>query len=237
MYKRLLIIFLLSGHIIANAQVKVSPHSKMMFQKSSFGFISQLPPAPPRTLGSSYYADDWYTTDLFLKGETKLEGVKVKLDLISHNLEILHEGAVKVLPGNLVLSFQWITSTGNQEAFVRANYVTTEGLKLVGFLRLITDTEPFKLVEYHSTETLSANYNAALDVGSKDHQILRKTRSIIVKENLLLELKGGKKKCVSDFKEIFQTDVSEIIKEFNIDIRDEEGVILLLKQLNYSNPG
>jgi hypothetical protein len=234
-YKLIILFLFLSATSVA--QVKVSPHSKLMFQKTAFGFISELPRAAPETLGSSYYSEDWLIADLFLKGETLLEGAKVKLDLSSQNFDIFYEGEVKLLPGDKVLSFHWITKEGAQEGFVRGTYTTIEGLKLTGFLKLLSDTEPFKLVEFYATETISANYNPQLDVGNKDHQIVKKTRTFIAKDKLLLEVKGGKKKFINDFKDAFQTDVSGIIKELDIDIRDEDGLIALLKQLNYTNPG
>ncbi len=208
-----------------------------MFQKSGYGFVSELPPAPPGTLGSSYYSEEWQTADVFLKGETKLENIKMKLDLSRQSFEVFHEGSIKLLPGDRVLSFHWMNSKGEQEAFVRADHITAEGLKITGFLKLITDTEPFRLVEYFTTETLSANYNAALDVGSKDNQIVKKSRLFIAKDKLMLEVKGGKKKFITDFKSTFQTDVSGIIKEFGIDPRDEQELSVLLSQLNYSTPG
>ena len=232
-----LLIILLFLSTTAIGQVKVSPHSKLMFQKSAFGFVSELPPAPPGTTGTTYYEDEWLMADLFLKGETKLEGVKVKLDLSSQNFEIWHEGNIKLLPGDKVLSFQWMTSQGIQEAFVRGNYFTAEGFKISGFLKLLSDTAPFKLVEFYSTEIVAANYNVALDVGTKDNQIVKKTRMFVAKENLLLEVKGSRKKFINDFKQTFQTDISDVMKEFDIDTRDDESLVMLLKQLNYSNPG
>jgi hypothetical protein len=234
--QRLLIPFLfLSASTVA--QVKVSPHSKLMFQKSAFGFISELPRAESKTLGSSFYSDEWLTADLFLKGETKLEGVKVKLDLQSQNFDILYEDDVKLLPGDKVLSFQWITTDGTPEAFIRGTYNTVEGLTITGFLKLMSDTEPFRLVEFYTTETVSANYNPQLDVGNRDHQIVKKVRTFVAKDKLLVEVKGSRKKFINDFKDAFQTDVSGIIKEFDIDTRDEDELIVLLKQLNYTNPG
>lgn len=215
----------------------VSPHSKLMFQRSPLGFISELPPPPPVTAGSAYYDEGWLTTDLFLKNETKLEGVKVKLDLSSQNFEILHEGAIKILPGDRVLSFQWISRKGAQEVFMRGDFTTAEGLKVTGFVKLLSDTEPFRLIEFFTVEKLSANYNPQLDVGTKDHQIVKKSRTFVAKDKLILEVKGGKKKFISDFKDIFQTDVSGIVKEFDIDTRDDQELLVLLKQLNYSNPG
>lgn len=235
MYRLFTLAILLSS--VSYAQVNVSPHSRMMFQKSAFGFVSELPPAPPKTIGSTYYEEDWLLADLFLKGETKLEGVRVKLDLSSQSFEILHDGAIKVLPGDQVLSFQWRNTNGEQEAFVRGNYVTAEGLPINGFFKLVSDSEPYKLLELYTTEKLSSNYNQQLDVGRKDHQIVKKVRTFIAREKLLLEVKGGKKKLISEFKETFQTDVTAIIKEFDIDTHDEQELLVLIKQLNYSNPG
>lgn len=233
---RFTIVLLLSS-TFTFAQVKVSPHSKLMFSSNSLGFVSELPRAAPKTVGTAYYEEGWLLADLFLKGETKLEGLRVKLDLSTHNFEILHGDEIKLLPGDKVLSFQWVTSEGTPEVFVRGNYITGEGLKVNGFLKMISDTEPYKLLEFFTTETISANYNPQLDVGSKDHQVVRKARTFIAKDKLLLEVKGGKKKFIQDFKQTFQTDVSQIVKEFDIDTRDDEELIVLLKQLNYSSPG
>lgn len=235
MYKALFLVLVMST--AGFTQVMVSPHSKLMFQRSPLGFISELPPPPPGTVGSAFYDDAWLTADLFLKNETRLEGVKVKLDLSSQNFEVLHEGEIKVLPGNRVLSFQWITSKGIQEVFVRGDYITAEGLMLNGFMKLLSDTEPFRLVEFITVEKLSANYNPQLDVGSKDHQIVKKSRTFVAKDKLVLEVKGGRKKFINDFKTIFETDVSGIVKEFDIDTHDDQELLVLLKQLNYSSPG
>lgn len=231
------LLLMLLGSTTAFGQVKVSPHSRLMFSRSPLGFVSELPPAAPKTIGESYYDENWLTADLFLKGETKLEGLKVKLDLATHNFEILHEGNVKLLPGDKVLSFQWVNATGIPEVFVRGSYVTADGLKVNGFLKLLSDTEPFKLLEYHTIETVSANYNVQLDVGNKDHQLVKRSRTFVAKDKLIFEVKGGKKKFINDFKETFQTDVSHIIKEFDIDTRNEDELLVLLKQLNYTNPG
>jgi hypothetical protein len=235
MHKAFIFFFLIAT--AGFGQVQVSPHSKLMFQRVAQGFVSELPPPPPSTIGTTYYDEEWLAADIFLKGETKLENVRVKLDLSSQNFEILHEGSIKILPGDRVLSFQWINGKGVQEAFVRGDYITSEGLKLTGFMKLLSDTEPYKLLEFATVEKLQANYNPQLDVGTKDHQIVKKFRTFIARDKLVLEVKGGKKKFITDFKEIFQTDVSTIVKEFNIDTRDDEELLVLLKQLNYSSPG
>lgn len=232
-----LLLFLVLCSTVTFSQVKVSPHSKLMFSSQSLGFVSELPRAAPKTVGTSYYEEGWLMADLFLRGETKLEGVKVKLDLSTHNFEILHDGDVKMLPGDKVLSFQWVTSEGIPEAFIRGSFITADGFKVLGFLKLISDTEPFRLLEFFTTETISANYNPQLDVGSKDNQIVKKSRTFVAKDKLLLEVKGSKKKFINDFKQTFQTDVSQIIKEFDIDTRKDEELVVLLKQLNYSSPG
>ncbi len=234
---RTFLFFILLISFKASAQVRVSPHSRLFFQPKSFGFISELPPAPPEVVGSSFYSETYATTDFFLRDNTRVDRVQSRWNISDQNFEIMHEGKVKMLPGTAVMSFQWISEQGQTEVFVKNTYYSPEGIPVKGFFRILTEEKSFNLVERPWIEKLSANYNRALDVGTKDHQLVRKSTLYILKDNLALEVKGSRKRFAESFKKSFRVDVRTMLKEFDISLKKTEDLVKLVSKLEETSVG
>lgn len=230
--KKFCSLFLLFIPIAVLAQTKVSPHSKPVFQKVPNGFISELPVAPPQTVGSYFYSESWQTATLYLLGNNaKLEDVPVRLNLKDNYFEIQHNQSVKVLQGSKVQSFEWTLTDGSTETFVNAQQYRLQGTPSTGFFKILKDGT-YQLIELTTTEILQANYNVALDVGNKDHLITKHAKLFLAKEHQLLEVNTNKKKLIKEFEEVFQKDISVYVDQYRINPKQLQDVYLLVTHLN-----
>jgi hypothetical protein len=214
-------------------QTQVSPHSRLYFHKIPTGFVSELPMAPPGTVGSYYMDEAWRRTVLYMADNGKLEDVDTRLNLQNNSFEIRHEQSVKVLMGTKVVSFEWTAADGQTEAFINARHYLLDGVPMTGFFKVLEDGN-YQLLRLMKTEVLPANYNVALDVGSKDNQITKVTRYYVSKDHKLIEVTSGKKKFNRAFKETFDEDISTLTDELNPKKQDDLSV--LVSRLNKELP-
>jgi hypothetical protein len=214
-------------------QSPVNPHSRVFLNKAPMTFVSELPVAPPGTVGSYYLEESWKRTVLYLTDQGKLEDVETRLNLQNNSFEILYEQSVKVLSGAKVMSFEWTSADGKTEVFVSARTYKLDGVPMKGFLKLMEDGT-YQLLMQVKTEVVPANYNVALDVGSKDNQITKVTRYYVSKNNTLVEVTSGKKKFTRAFKETFDEDISTLTSELNPKKTDDLSV--LVSRLNKEMP-
>jgi hypothetical protein len=161
-------------------------------------------PMPEKELiGDGYLSLKWNPGSLSLYGTEKLvEGYPLRLDLLKNELELRTKSGIKVIDSKKINSFVWMDSlTKIPEYFVNAkDYKSEEGIPFIGFFRIIVDGRMplFKLTEAYIKKS---NYNAALDVGSRDDKIIKKDHFYYAIDGVAYDVPGSKKKFVTIFKE------------------------------------
>jgi hypothetical protein len=79
-------------------------------------------------------------------------------------------------------------------------------------------------------EVISADYNAALDVGRKDNEVVLKKKYFIVKDKSWIEVDRNNSRFRDEMIRIFGTEIETYIR--NTNTKKEENLLELVKELN-----
>jgi hypothetical protein len=158
-----------------------------------FGLIKELHSKGGEVKGSSYLNEDWITSVVYLKpghfSIDKFEGIRIKANLQSNEIEILTEAGIKLIGSSIFDRFEWINpDTNEKEEYVNCNKFSVGGSRLDGFCRISGDK--IRLVGRNYVEIIKSNYNVAMDVGSKEDQVIKKSKCYLLDNNVLMECKN-----------------------------------------------
>ncbi|MBS1555006.1 MAG: hypothetical protein JSU09_08760 [Bacteroidetes bacterium] len=151
------------------------------------GSIPNLPSAPPGLQGDVYLTPHFQESSFTLfKEEQKVSGFFSKLDLQRHEFNLITPQGVRVLNGDLVRSVVSLDSLTKipHYYFNGKSFKSAAGIPSVGFYELLVEGE-IPLLKKTELEFLKANFNPALNVGSKDHKYLKNHFFYYLKNGLI----------------------------------------------------
>jgi hypothetical protein len=158
-----------------------------------FGLIKELHSKGGEVKGSSYLNEDWITSIVYLKpghfSIDKFEGIRIKANLQSNGIEIETEAGIKLIESSIFDKFEWTNpQTNEKEEYVNCNKFSVGGTRLDGFCRISGDK--IRLVSRNYVEIIKSNYNVAMDVGSKEDEIIKKSKCYLLTDDVLIECKN-----------------------------------------------
>ncbi len=178
---------------------------------------------------SIYLYDDWIPANVLVHqpaGDVvQVKDIPVKLDLTTSALEVQTAGGIRLLPLSKVEKFEWTNPrTLSKEVFVNGRDFIFNGVKVEGYCAISGDL--LKMVTHYSVEIIPADYNVALDVGSKEDRAIKKTRHYLLRGNELVEF--TRKSVVS-----LMPDEGDAIKQFirknRVDFDEEADLQSLIR--------
>jgi len=232
MKKLITLLLMLSGTSVLYGQASTNEgldNSDVWFGN----LIKELPLRAPETKGSYYLDEEWKMSNITMMTNGVIKGYPAKLDLKQYELDIKVGDQVKVIKLLKVKEFKWINSSGDSSKFVNTEhlYGVVDGTgrmmqELVG-----NTTSLYKYVETYIQE---ANYNKAMGVGQKDHQIKIKSLYYLGKNGRLSLISPKIKKNQGLFGDNYDK-VFEFAKANKLKLSREEDLIKVVKFLNGSN--
>jgi hypothetical protein len=194
------------------------------------GTIQTLPPAPPDVVGDDMLNQHFQKATFLLNDSSLLEGLPVKYYITRNEFDVKTKAGLRALKGDRVKSFVWIDSaTKRPQVFINAReFKRPDGTQGVGFFQLITEGK-VGLIKQTEVIFKEANYHVALNVGSRDHKLIKKTHYYYLINNTFSPL--PKKKLESIFPD-HQTDVQRFIKINAIDAAREDHLQALFDYYN-----
>ena len=145
-------------------------------------------------------------------------------------MEIKVSNGVRVLTLEKVKSLVWIDSiTQRPHYFVNARDFPDETNELSGLLEVLVDGT-IALFKHQTAHIKKADYNAALNVGSRDDKIVHKTNYYFLLNNQFNIIKGKKllaKKIPS---------IATWLSENDFDFDSQKDLILIFEKVKQSNP-
>ena len=175
--------------------------------------------------GSGYLHEDWVLADVVMAGDRKIfRDLMVKVDVQHNLLEIQYNDEIKLLNASQTLSF---TVKPDKDTFLTRNALEPDLPE--GFYKLLYNGEAALLIHY-LTDIKRANYNVALDVGSKDDEIIIVNQYYVILEGELLQVENTRKKLIKQFDSNRQ--VSNYIRDMKVNPKNEEDLINLVKYIN-----
>ena len=226
---KFLLLFAFSTPLIISAQGTRQISDPVV--NNQFGYLSQVPPKAPGLVGSIYLNEDWKKATLNLRKTTlnigKLVDIELKLDLKTNTFELQTDKDVKVLGGSNVESFTWLNDPKSTEVkYINCDKFSFGGTKLEGFGRVVAEGRKLSLIEHHYLEFIKADYNVALDVGSKDHKLVKRAKLYFLKDNQLIP---ASKRSVQAVMADQEQQVSRYTKEQKLSVKEEQDLATLVR--------
>ena len=194
------------------------------------GIIDEFPPAPPKTIGSTYINDEWSMGSLVLFTSAILVDYPMKYDLKNEQLEINHKGNVKVCPLEKIKTFSWIQyGSSDSLHFVNSRYLSkvkkNNPETILNRLYVGHNSSLYK--EYY-LDLKEATYVPALDMGKKDNKILVKKTYYALIDNSFYKLNSSLKKNKTVFVDNYNS-MESYQKKYKLKFKNEKDLIELLK--------
>lgn len=160
-----------------------------------------------------------------------LAGVPVRLDLLAHEIEV-RAGAsnIKAVKATAVRYVDINNSFGTVSRYINAHEYQMDGQILPGFFEQLV-TGKLDLLLYPSAYIRRANYNMALNTGSKDDELMKKQDWYVVREKQATKFSPGKKailELMADKKEQVET----FLKTEKPDLKSRAGLMSVFVYYN-----
>lgn len=159
------------------------------------GMLAGIPQAAPGVVGDSFLKN--YFSDaafLLFDQEQVVSGYQMKYDIQRDDFYLLQNRVVRVLEGTKVRNFVMIDSLSRSRMqFINGRLLKDEaGAPLSGFFEVLTDGK-LALLRKTDIEILAPDFHPALNVGSKDHRVVKRQVLFYAREGVVGKLPAGKK--------------------------------------------
>lgn len=218
---------LVSGYVLA--QVSRTEGMIDLSNDMSHTLVKEIPFEPITDKGSHFFFDDWHSGLIELENGIFIKTDAIKYDLENNRFEIKTKNAVKLLDGDKVKQYQLDKDQG-QLNFINAEYFTINNVPMYGFFQILSDGIT-KLLVRTTVGVKQANYNVAIDMGSKQNEIIKTETLYLFINNQLNEIKKNKKKILKLFG-LKATEIERFSKSEKLSFKVKND---LVKIVNYYN--
>ncbi len=216
------------------SQFAIDQLSRSNFSRPDNAIIG-IPVPPGRTIGDTYADSKWNIGSVMIANKnTLVEGYLMKYDVKGQVIEIRSAAGIRLLEVRNVAHMVWIDSLTQQPRFfVSASRYKEDGAPLVGLLEVLADGNR-TLFRKTYLETKSPTYNIALDAGSRDTEILKKSAFYYNVGEDLVQIKT-KKKFLAGLGE-HRADVEAYMKEHDLDVKKSDELSKIFAFYNSKLP-
>lgn len=191
-------------------------------------------PLPPGEVEGDYYLNtDFQPAQFVLATSTKLyEDFMIRYDLRSNLIEINYDDGIRGLDGNKVKYFE-LASPRGYIRYINSSQTGGSGEDLPAnlFLQVMVDDD-IPLYRYEKIHVKKADYNIALNVGSRNDEIIKKPAYLTIVNGKAIELKKGKKSNIFTLIPSKENELRALAKKEKIKLNTEEDFIYLIRKLN-----
>lgn len=182
-------------------------------------------------IGDAYLNKTWNKSSILMYDVEKLaEGYPTRINLQEANLEIKASNGIRVLSLEKVKSLVWIDSiTQHTHYFVNAREFSVQNNELSGLLEVLVDGN-VALMKHTTAYIKKADYNVALNVGSREDKIIRKTKYYFLKDNQFNSIKS-KKSLLQKF-----PAMEAWLSENSFDLDNQRDLVSIFEKINQANP-
>ena len=193
------------------------------------GFVTEIPMASPKTVGSSLLYDQWLTSNLDFGSKGKASGLYIRYDVLNSIFDIRLKDKVKSIDGSLVERFSLVDTLGKTHFYVNCNQFKNEKSPFTGFFEILVEGK-YQLFLKTEAVIIESTYVPALDLGEKNNKIDQKTAHYIAREKDALKVPSSKKALGQLFPEI--NGLVKYMKSAKINLRSEVDLKKLVTYMN-----
>lgn len=185
------------------------------------GMLAGIPQAAPGVVGDSFLKN--YFSDaafLLFDQEQVVSGYQTKYDIQKDDFYLLQNRVIRVLEGSRVRNFVLVDSiTKARHQFISGKLLKDEtGAPLLGFFEVLSDGK-MALLKKTEIEIKAPDFHPALNVGSKDHRVVKHQLLFYAREGVVGKVPSGKKILM-----LFpgqEETMAKFIKVNNLDLKSE----------------
>ncbi|WP_373521121.1 carboxypeptidase-like regulatory domain-containing protein [Aquiflexum sp.] len=193
-----------------------------------------IPPDPKRLIGNFYLDTKWNKASILLyKDDEIIEGYFVRYNINSNNFELRAEDSdeATAIAGHRVRNIVWVDSKHRvPRYFVNGMDLKDEGVPIAGFFEVLVDGK-MPLVRRTVASIKESNYNAALMVGNRNDEIIKRFVYYYIQDNNLFEIPKKKKKVFQIFGEKSK-EMEAFAIENNMSLREPSNWFNLITHYN-----
>ena len=157
-------------------------------------------------------------------GSDSLTGVPIRLDLAKHEIDVrVAPGDIRAIRAASVRYFDRNDLAGSVSRFINVREFRGDADNLAGFFEQVTGGK-IALLQYHYLFLRRANYNAALNVGTKDDQLVKKSDWYMAGTNRKAQQFISSRKALLDLMTDKQPQVEAFLKEKRPDLKSRAGL-------------
>lgn len=189
-----------------------------------FTLKKEIPLVKPATLGSTYLDETWQEAEIVLKNGLKVDQYPVRVEIEEGHVEILYEGETKYLDIGKV-DYIRLSGDDNKRKWVirNADEYSLDSTPLRGVV-LVREGKTYTAVKHVYIETLPANYNIAMDVGSKADRRVMRDRLYLSTGGKLIPVKGSVKKIAQQMGQDKEKAIA-IVREHRLQLSRESDLL------------
>ena len=194
-----------------------------------------------KIVGDVYLDSTFNTAEIFFYSEVvrrydpsasdSIGGYKVRVDVVNYDVEFqLNEGA-KALDESAIRKIRWQSKDRKVTLVNTRQYAGTGEMK--GFFELLSEGK-LTVLRYTRLKVVQPTYNVALDVGTKDAKLFKKTEYYYIKNTQTLELTKFKptKKSLLELMKSKKTKMERYMDEQNPELKNTADLIKVLDFYN-----
>ncbi|TAE23111.1 MAG: hypothetical protein EAZ91_22715 [Cytophagales bacterium] len=188
-----------------------------------------------KLIGDNYYDTTFQAGNVRFYGRIgaadSLGGVPLRYDLYTQEVEIRASPTdIRAAKAPTVRYFVMNNRLGGTSLFVNAREYRGASDELVGFLESLT-TGKFSLLQRHSIIVKTANFNAALNVGTKDDELVKKREFYVAKGRMVMKFSPSKK-AILELMASQEAAIEAYLKEKKPDLKKASGLAQVFEYYN-----
>ncbi len=206
-----------------------SQYNPLNIGGSTFVYKNEIPLVKPQTVGSTYLDEDWTLAAIVLSDGSILRGLNIRIEVEQNQVEINYDGNVRHLDLTRVERIELGDSAKSEWILCDARRYAVDAEPLKGIAWVHRGTT-YNLVKQVYIEVLRANYNVALDVGSRADRKLQREKLYVDSGKGLVPVKGSSRRFAQRLG-IDKERALLIISEHDLDLSVESDLITLVDLL------
>jgi hypothetical protein len=212
------------------AQITAERLSSQNWEKVGNSIVG-IPIPPGDVVGDVYLDSKWNLGSIMVdEKKTLVEGYPMKYDLKSQNIEIKTSSGIRVLGVKNVAHMVWLDSITRQPRyFVNAARYKEDGVPMIGLMEVLFDGEK-ALLKKTKLNVRQPTYVPAMDVGSRDTKLYKKSAYYYNNGTEVVEIKS-KKKFIDSLGD-HGSEVGQYMKENRLDVKTETDLVKIFEFYN-----
>jgi hypothetical protein len=193
-----------------------------------------IAPDAAKIEGNNYLDKKWNTASLLLYRDQKvLEGYRVRYNIVANQFELMEPESnnVSVMMGMRIQNLVWVDSAYKvPRYFVNGMDFLDEGSPISGFFEVLVDGE-LPLMRRTLAIFKESNYNTALMVGNRNHQIIKRNTYYYLKGKNVIEVPTNRKKLLALFGKKAES-MEEFINGYSLPTREPGSLFQIFTHFN-----